>query len=136
MDKGTCTFFLNGRDFGLKVQFHKNIRKQNALGLYPIISLANHQHVIVNFGYQPWMYTPPVQSIAYLPMSCSKVKKEETSSTMEKSNRKYVIDNEVHDHDWDGPLCTLCFSEPKDTVFLPCKHDGFGRSCTNKLESW
>ncbi|CAO3607562.1 unnamed protein product [Mucor hiemalis] len=136
MDKGTCTFFLNGRDFGLKVQFHKNIRKQNALGLYPIISLANHQHVIVNFGDQPWMYTPPVQSTAYLPMSCSKVKKEETSSTMEKSNRKYVIDNEVHDHDWDGPLCTLCFSEPKDTVLLPCKHDGFGRSCTNKLESW
>lgn len=134
MDKGTCTFFINGQDFGLKVQFHKNIKKHSTLGLYPIISLANHQHVIVNFGDQPWMYAPPLQSATYLPMSCSTIKQDATS---EKSKtRLSMIDNEALDHDWEGPLCTLCFSEPKDTVFLPCKHDGFGRTCSNKLESW
>lgn len=135
MDKGTCTFFINGQDLGLKVQFHKNIKKHNTLGLYPIISLANHQHVIVNFGDQPWMYTPPLQSATYSPMSRSTIKQHATSSSEKSKTKSSVIDHEVLDHDWEGPLCTLCFSEPKDTVLLPCKHDGFGRTCSNKLES-
>jgi hypothetical protein len=130
MDKGICTFFINGQDFGLKVQFHTNIKKQT-LGLYPIISLTNHQHVILNFGDQPWSYLPPTQ-LDYKRMSCSTVRKEMNEEKSKKTNNN----NETSIHDWDGPLCTLCFSEPKDTVLLPCKHDGFGRNCTNMLDKW
>lgn len=131
MNKGVCTFFVNGQDFGLKVQFHTNLKKQK-LELYPIISLTNHQHVIVNFGSQPWSYMPSTQS-DYKPVSCSAVRKK----IIEEKNQLHSNNSsEINEHDWDGPLCTLCFSEPKNTVLLPCKHDGFGRNCTNMLDIW
>lgn len=43
---------------------------------------------------------------------------------------------EEEDYDWDGPLCTICFSEPKNTMLLPCKHDGIGGRCAKVLTLW
>ncbi|ORX49891.1 SPRY-domain-containing protein [Hesseltinella vesiculosa] len=37
--------------------------------------------------------------------------------------------------DWDGPLCTMCFTEPKNTVLIPCGHGGWGASCAKLLDS-
>jgi hypothetical protein len=45
-------------------------------------------------------------------------------------------EEEEEDFDWDGPLCTICFSEPKDTILLPCKHDGIGGRCAKALTLW
>ena len=129
LDNGVCTFFVNGRDYGWTVQLHTSAKKQS-LKLYPMISLTNHQHVIVNFGDKPWFYTPPTD-VAFQPVS------QNNGSPQFRSDKK-ELENEVvvKEHDWDGPLCTLCFSEPKDTVLLPCNHDGFGRNCTNMLDVW
>lgn len=44
--------------------------------------------------------------------------------------------DEEEDYDWDGPLCTICFSEPKNTILLPCKHDGIGGRCAKVLTLW
>lgn len=43
---------------------------------------------------------------------------------------------EEEDYDWDGPLCTICFSEPKNTMLMPCKHDGIGGRCAKALTLW
>lgn len=43
---------------------------------------------------------------------------------------------EEEDYDWDGPLCTICFSEPKNTMLMPCKHDGIGGRCAKALVLW
>lgn len=121
MDKGLCTFFVNGQDLGLTVQFRTSAKRQ-MLGLFPIISLTSHQHVIVNFGDQPWLYQP---NIRHQPMC---------------NSSRHVMDpvkkEEEEEHDWDGPLCTLCFSEPKDIVLFPCQHNGFGKNCAKVLEHW
>ncbi|OAD08286.1 hypothetical protein MUCCIDRAFT_182405 [Mucor lusitanicus CBS 277.49] len=42
-------------------------------------------------------------------------------------------EEEEEDYDWDGPLCTICFSEPKNTILMPCKHDGIGGRCAKVL---
>ncbi|GAA5810953.1 hypothetical protein MFLAVUS_004381 [Mucor flavus] len=42
-------------------------------------------------------------------------------------------EEEEEDYDWDGPLCTICFSEPKNTMLMPCKHDGIGGRCAKAL---
>ncbi|KAI9266256.1 concanavalin A-like lectin/glucanase domain-containing protein [Helicostylum pulchrum] len=119
MDKGLCTFFVNGQDLGLTVQFQTSAKK-HMLGLFPIISLTSHQHVIVNFGEQPWLYQP---NIRHQPMC---------------NSSQHVMDlvkkEEEEEYDWDGPLCTLCFSEPKDVVLFPCQHNGFGKNCAKVLE--
>lgn len=45
-------------------------------------------------------------------------------------------EEEEEDYDWDGPLCTICFSEPKNTMLMPCKHDGIGSRCAKALTLW
>lgn len=121
MDKGLCTFFINGQDLGLTVQFGVNSKRQS-LGLFPIVSLTSHQHVIVNFGERSWLYPPNTR---HRPMCNS------SNQIMEDVKKE-----QEEEHDWDGPLCTLCFSEPKDIILLPCHHDGFGRNCGRVLEQW
>ncbi|KAI9255101.1 hypothetical protein BDA99DRAFT_467298 [Phascolomyces articulosus] len=37
-------------------------------------------------------------------------------------------------YDWDGPLCTICFSEPKNIMLLPCRHTGWGERCADALD--
>lgn len=90
LDNGICTFFINGKDYGLTVEFDqprkqayetnqarrqkygKNgqpIKDVEGLGLYPAISLTSHQHVTINFGHQPWMCPPPLPENDYLPMN-------------------------------------------------------------------
>ena len=39
-------------------------------------------------------------------------------------------------YDWDGPLCTICFSEPKNVMLLPCRHTGWGERCADALDMW
>ncbi|KAI8343143.1 hypothetical protein BC941DRAFT_87839 [Chlamydoabsidia padenii] len=38
------------------------------------------------------------------------------------------------EYDWDGPLCTICFSEPKNVIILPCQHGGIGQNCAKLLD--
>ncbi|CAO3588152.1 unnamed protein product [Absidia cylindrospora] len=38
------------------------------------------------------------------------------------------------EYDWDGPLCTICFSEPKNIILLPCQHGGIGQNCAKLLD--
>jgi hypothetical protein len=45
-------------------------------------------------------------------------------------------EEEEEDYDWDGPLCTICFSEPKNTMLMPCKHAGIGGRCAKALTLW
>lgn len=40
------------------------------------------------------------------------------------------------DYDWDGPLCTICFSEPKTVMLMPCSHAGWGEKCARALTMW
>ncbi|KAI8365368.1 uncharacterized protein BYT42DRAFT_649271 [Radiomyces spectabilis] len=44
-------------------------------------------------------------------------------------------DSRISDYDWDGPLCTICFSEPKDVILMPCQHGGLGQQCAEILET-
>jgi hypothetical protein len=56
----------------------------------------------------------------------------ESDSTTEVDDEE----EEEEGFDWDGPLCTICFSEPKDTMLMPCKHDGIGGRCAKALTLW
>ncbi|CAO3613098.1 unnamed protein product [Cunninghamella blakesleeana] len=38
------------------------------------------------------------------------------------------------EYDWDGPMCTICFSEPKNIILLPCHHGGIGEKCAKVLD--
>lgn len=135
MDQGICTFFINGQDLGYTVSFHTN-KKKRMLGLYPMISLTNHQHVLVNFSDQPWYYGPSTEAY-FQPISdrgAHAVKEEEANNDDNAAARKK--DEKEEEYDWDGPLCILCFSEPKDVILLPCQHDGFGKECAKVLDLW
>ncbi|KAI9018025.1 hypothetical protein CLU79DRAFT_837236 [Phycomyces nitens] len=55
-----------------------------------------------------------------------------SSSDLDNEN----IENQESEDDWDGPLCTICFSEPKNILFMPCRHGGVGKECAKFLEIW
>lgn len=57
-------------------------------------------------------------------------------STTDSENDENTVEEAEEDYDWDGPLCTICFSEPKNTVLMPCKHDGLGLRCAKVLTLW
>jgi hypothetical protein len=190
LDNGFCSYYINGRDLGLTVEFeHPNRlnkeeeesdsdskyesaqssipsppqKKMTGLGLYPAISLTTYQQALVNFGEKGWMYDPPTSTsfkgiceagaldptfsrrvmrwvqkrgvTSYkLPlrpkMGAEECQDQDDLSASPKS------DASDDDDDWDGPLCTICFSEPKDTILMPCRHDGIGGRCAKLLTMW
>lgn len=171
LDNGLCTYFINGCDLGLTVEFehpssrhHRFAGKSIGLGLYPAVSLTTHQHILLNFGDRPWMYPPPV-SVKYKGVSeagrlddgyknriLTHVHKKHrrtsaggrSTDVLLMSNNEQNQDGQVmassssddEEYDWDGPLCTICFSEPKDVILLPCKHTGWGQRCADALDMW
>ncbi|CAO3642635.1 unnamed protein product [Cunninghamella echinulata] len=42
--------------------------------------------------------------------------------------------NSLIEYDWDGPMCTICFSESKNIILLPCRHGGIGQNCAKALD--
>jgi hypothetical protein len=126
LDERKCTFYMNGQDHCLTAGFGwLNLEEDTiAQGLFPTISLTAYQHVLVNFGDLPWLFSPPVTNFNSL---------SEATIVIESS---LEMDNETIDYEWDGPMCTICFSEMKDTMLLPCRHDGFGRNCAEALTVW
>ncbi|ORZ07617.1 hypothetical protein BCR42DRAFT_425870 [Absidia repens] len=58
------------------------------------------------------------------------------SSLALSKNNAHDNNDLMNDDDWDGPLCTMCFNEPKDTNLIPCGHGSWGATCTKILESW
>ncbi|CAO3624027.1 unnamed protein product [Cunninghamella blakesleeana] len=175
LDNGICSFFINGRDLGLTVAFEHSSSKATSNemeGLYPAFSLTTHQHVILNFGDQPWIYEPDLSNIInssspqtivhknqwngfnnacimsnelrnqinhwqihhrhskYFNMNASNHIENKTSNETLSSN----VNDPIEEDDWDGPLCTMCFNEPKNTKVLPCGHGIWGSTCTKMLE--
>ncbi|CAO3595774.1 unnamed protein product [Absidia cylindrospora] len=57
------------------------------------------------------------------------------SSLVLSKNNAHDNNDLMNDDDWDGPLCTMCFNEPKDTNLIPCGHGSWGATCTKILES-
>ncbi|KAI9498986.1 hypothetical protein BDB00DRAFT_924775 [Zychaea mexicana] len=45
-----------------------------------------------------------------------------------------VSNSSSSSYEWDGPLCTICFSEPKNVMLLPCRHTGWGGRCADALD--
>ena len=202
LDNGLCTFFINGCDLGLTVEFEHPAREQRAapsqdedtmgspilpptpfnsnaearpassrsssrrskrkpsksvsLGLYPAVSLTTHQHVLLNFGDRPWMYPPPVsvkykgiseagkldehfksRVIKYVQKRKPRCKSQSTTASAVQTPETDTLSNSSSSsYEWDGPLCTICFSEPKNVVLLPCRHTGWGQRCADALDMW
>ncbi|KAG0173897.1 hypothetical protein DFQ28_004840 [Apophysomyces sp. BC1034] len=111
---------------------------EKCLELYPAISLTTHQHVMVNFGDRPWLYPPPL-SVRYKGVSkaghlSDRFKQRLTRFVRARRTLASYVDSS--EYDWDGPLCTICFSEPKNTALMPCGHGGWGRRCADAFDSW
>lgn len=145
-------------------------------GLYPAFSLTTHQHIILNFGDQPWIYEPDLSNIVNSSSSSQTAIHPPQWNGFNKSSimsdefrnqinhwlthrhiRYFKMDMDINNHiendtnnqnisssvndskeedDWDGPLCTMCFNEPKNTKVLPCGHGIWGSTCTKMLEYW
>ncbi|KAI8066475.1 hypothetical protein BC940DRAFT_347505 [Gongronella butleri] len=58
---------------------------------------------------------------------------DSSSSPMSGGSSANSTDSLV-EYDWDGPLCTICFSEPKNIILLPCHHGGIGERCAKVLD--
>ncbi|KAI8341037.1 hypothetical protein BC941DRAFT_415669 [Chlamydoabsidia padenii] len=165
LDQGICSFFVNGKDLGLTVAFEHASSHNNGgdtmEGLYPAFSLTTHQHILVNFGDQPWMYLPDRLSCTTIsqdwkgfnqagsmdhafrqqlqhrlmqPVHQMGNKTTNASPTSFTPTSTTLMNDQVND-DWDGPLCTMCFDEPKDTILIPCGHGTWGAACTKVLVS-
>jgi hypothetical protein len=163
MDQGICSFFINGKDLGSTVAFEhasNQNRTNNMEGLFPAFSLTTHQHILINFGDQPWMYLPDhllshqdwkginqadsMDSAFRQQVQCggmirSPLDKEGMAEIghAKSSTGGHGDDDDDHiNDDWDGPLCIMCFNEPKDTSLIPCGHGSWGAACTKVLVSW
>lgn len=161
LDNGLCTFFINGCDLGLTVAFEYPLASPRRrrrrlsgrhikLGLYPAVSLTTHQHILINLGDRPWIYPPPV-TVKYKGVSeagrLTEKFKRRVLRYAQRHRPRYHNDNittnssssndsNTGDYDWDGPLCTICFSEPKNILLLPCRHTGWGKHCADALKKW
>lgn len=170
MDQGICSFFINGKDVGSTVAFEhasNHNGTSNIEGLFPAFSLTTHQHILINFGDQPWMYLPDhlsshqewkginqaasMGNLFRQQVQRSLLGKDglagveigsPAKSTLQPSYTANGIghihggDDDPINDDWDGPLCTMCFNEPKDTSLIPCGHGSWGAACTKVLVSW
>jgi hypothetical protein len=81
-------------------------------------------------SYQP-MNKPPLRP----KVGADEVLQQEYSPDTDSTTEVEEEEGE-EDYDWDGPLCTICFSEPKNTILMPCKHDGIGGRCAKVLTLW
>lgn len=107
-----CVYYVNGHEFSIHIQLGDMATK----GVYPIICLTQYQHIRINLAQGSWLYKSP-RHVKPL-----------------KADFPVPTTTAVHDEDdWD---CTLCFSEPKSILLLPCNHSGFGKNCAEKLTSW
>lgn len=187
LDNGLCTFFINGKDYGLTVEFdqpRKQVRETNlarqekylkdghrlrdveVLGLFPAISLTSHQHVIINFGNQAWMYPPPLSHDGFKAMKdCEamtadlrrnivkltglrgrKLTRVPLSSLARKaaelSGKEAWLDSDSDSdtlnssEDRDQFYCTICYSEPHCIQLQPCGHGGLCRTCAKIIDTW
>ncbi|KAM3585963.1 hypothetical protein VKS41_002497 [Umbelopsis sp. WA50703] len=185
LDNGLCTFFINGRDYGLTVEFDQprkqvyetnlarrekyfkdghQVRDVDVLGLYPAISLTSHQHVIINFGNQAWMYPPPLSHGDFKAMKdCEamssdlrrnivkltslrgrKLTRVPLSSLARKaaelSGREVWLDSDsdsdtVSSEDREQVFCTICYAEPHCIQLQPCGHGGLCRTCAKIIDT-
>lgn len=187
LDNGICTFFINGKDYGLTVEFDQprkqvyetnKARKQKyaqdgrlikdveGLGLYPAISLTSHQHIIINFGNQPWMCPPSSLLVdEFLPMAacepmspelkhnilkltrlrgrkCARVPMSSLGrQAAEISGRTWLDSDSESDtlsssDEKEQVFCTICYSEPHCIQLQPCGHDGLCKTCAKMLSTW
>jgi len=186
LDNGICTFFINGKDYGLTVEFDQprkqvyetnKARKQKyaqdgrlikdveGLGLYPAISLTSHQHIIINFGNQPWMCPPSSLLVdEFLPMAacepmspelkhnilkltrlrgrkCARVPMSSLGrQAAEISGRTWLDSDSESDtlsssDEKEQVFCTICYSEPHCIQLQPCGHDGLCKTCAKMLST-
>jgi hypothetical protein len=166
MDQGICSFFINGKDLGSTVAFEhasNHNGTNNMEGLFPAFSLTTHQHILINFGDLPWMYLPDYLSshqdwkginqadsmdsafrqqvqcggMIRSPLDKDGMAGAEIGHAAKSSTSGHGDEDDDHiNDDWDGPLCTMCFNEPKDTSLIPCGHGSWGAACTKVLVSW
>jgi hypothetical protein len=115
-----CVYYINGQEFSVHVQLGDVAKK----GVLPIVCLTGYQHIKINVGHDSWLCKSP-----------NHVKPLKFMLDRPTPKTKIHLEDE-NDDDWDGPNCTLCFSETKDTILLPCRHGGFGRNCAEKLLTW
>lgn len=117
LNQDYCTFFINGQNYGFGINITKS-----TMPFYPTISLTGHQHVVANFGDQPWYYS----------IDGAKAVNESAATEETKSQKQHIITT-VDDGE---SVCNICYSEPINTKLFPCEHDGFGENCAQTFESW
>ncbi|KAI8972488.1 hypothetical protein BDB01DRAFT_839341 [Pilobolus umbonatus] len=128
-------------------------------GLYPAISLSTHQQVVVNFGEKSWFCPPPITDSFRSMHEAGKLDdlykkrvkrwlqlrgctnkgrffKRDEVRPYRPGDKGELSDDEDENLEWDGPLCTLCFSEPKNARLMPCNHDEIGMHCARLLFRW
>ncbi|KAI8985875.1 hypothetical protein BDB01DRAFT_834662 [Pilobolus umbonatus] len=129
LDAGKVCYMVNGDDIGMTVHLSSSHKRKNRkLGVYPIFSLSTHQHILVNFGSQPWIYPPPKLSQDY-----KGVNEIETSQIAAIDLLKeYQKSKEVME-DWDDSSCVICYAEQQSVTLLPCKHQ-VGVVCSRELD--
>ncbi|RCI03801.1 hypothetical protein CU098_012537, partial [Rhizopus stolonifer] len=124
----------------------KNKKPVKGLGLYPAISLTTHQQALVNFGERPWMYPPPttvkfrgIHEAGALDHDFRKrvmrwVKKRGVTShgkSYQPMNKPPLRPRVGADDIAQQPSPES--DKPKDTMLMPCKHDGIGGRCAKAL---
>ncbi|ORX43034.1 hypothetical protein DM01DRAFT_1411716 [Hesseltinella vesiculosa] len=68
------------------------------------------------------------------PSHCNSSLADDDSSSTPVSGSSSNSTDSLVEYDWDGPLCTICFSEPKNSILLPCHHGGIGERCAKVLD--
>ncbi|KAI9485657.1 MAG: hypothetical protein EXX96DRAFT_613523 [Benjaminiella poitrasii] len=139
MDTKLCTFYVNGQDCDLTVKF-SSLKEDTAailerggiVELFPTISLASYQHAVFNFGDCPWQYTPSVRNFKGVCKVDSKSIIMNKASLVDQAQLSLLYNSKEED-EFDASLCSICYLEPNGFILLPCKHDGFGVKCANKL---
>ncbi|KAI9303389.1 hypothetical protein BJ944DRAFT_289435 [Cunninghamella echinulata] len=66
--------------------------------------------------------------------NCNNSEDQILSSSPLSSTSSTTSSSSLIEYDWDGPMCTICFSESKNVILLPCRHGGIGQNCAKALD--
>ncbi|KJH51112.1 SPRY domain protein [Dictyocaulus viviparus] len=124
---GTVMFFLNGQPLQKP---HLDFLKNRPIddGVFAAASFMSFQQCRFNFGAEPFKYPPDVEFKSFNDGGATLTVEQKT--ILPRRRRLELLQREPIPDDY----CTICYSNPGDTVLSPCLHGGICKICSMQLD--
>eukprot|EP00038_Savillea_parva_P017468 m.20421 g.20421 ORF g.20421 m.20421 type:complete len:748 (-) comp3789_c0_seq1:1612-3855(-) len=133
LNRGLIYFSLNGHVLPKMLRVSPSAMGEN---FYPAASLMSYQHVLFNFGNQPYQHLPKFEGSATPEIQSLNAMGNMTAEQKRIVPRLVVLEQlrKEREEEDDCARCQICFDEPPNCVVEPCNHSDFCSECASKCD--